>query len=82
MIIPFTDYRLLFSPRWSELSGAVQGMKLESLDIDLDDVGNQRLGSTKGIDGGDAHHVPVCVFVRKPAVNRRQSVFRAIGNGI
>ena len=28
MNIPFTDFRLLFSPRWSELSGVVQGILL------------------------------------------------------
>jgi hypothetical protein len=28
MKLPFTDYRILFSPRWSELSGVMQGMLL------------------------------------------------------
>src|SRR6266851_4179453 len=28
MNVPFTDYRILFSPRWSELPGAVQGILL------------------------------------------------------
>jgi hypothetical protein len=28
MTVPFTDYRILFSPRWSELSGVAQGVLL------------------------------------------------------
>jgi len=28
MTVPYTDYRILFSPRWSELPGAIQGILL------------------------------------------------------